>query len=92
MFKIYDTDRSNRLDVHELEEAFVSAGYHLNKSILNEIAFRYGSSDLSITFDDFVLCAVKLKTMLYHFKVKDRTDANKTIFTLTEWIKKSIFS
>lgn len=64
VFKLYDRDSSGKLSAFELREALNSAGYKLNNRILNALAHRYSSRDGMITFDDFIMCAVKIKTMM----------------------------
>lgn len=64
VFKLYDVDGSGKLSPFELREALNSAGYHLNNRVLNALAHRYGSRDGSIAFDDFIMCAIKMKTMI----------------------------
>lgn len=64
VFKLYDHDGSGRLSAFELREALSSAGYHLNNRILNALMHRYGSRDGTISFDDFIMCAIKIKTMI----------------------------
>lgn len=64
VFKLYDTDRSGHLNPFELRAALQSAGYHLNSKILNNLMHRYGSREGEIWFDDFITCAVKIKTMI----------------------------
>nr|CAD7575499.1 unnamed protein product [Timema californicum] len=39
-------------------------GYRLNNNILNILAHRYSSKDGMITFDDFMMCAVRLKGLI----------------------------
>lgn len=67
VFILYDVDASGRLSAFELREALNSAGYKLNNRILNAIAHRYSSRDGMITLDDFIMCAVKIKTMMGSF-------------------------
>lgn len=69
VFKLYDADASDRLNAFELREALHSAGYKLNNRILNAIAHRYSSRDGMITLDDFIMCAVKIKTMMGSFSL-----------------------
>ena len=68
IFKLYDKDASSHLSTFELREALHSAGYNLNNKILNALAHRYSSRDGQIAFDDFIMCAVKLKTMMGEWK------------------------
>nr|CAD7448572.1 unnamed protein product [Timema bartmani] len=64
VFKIYDKDGSGYLSAFELRHALNSAGYRLNNNILNILAHRYSSKDGMITFDDFMMCAVRLKGLI----------------------------
>jgi len=92
VFKLYDRDRTNKLNAYELREALASAGYHLNNHILNTLVYRYGSPDKTIAFDDYIMCAVKVKTMIEHFKEKDYNNSNQATFTMDEWITKALYS
>lgn len=92
VFKLYDQDRTNKLNSYQLRDALSSAGYHLNNHILNSLVYRYGSADKTIAFDDFIMCAVKVKTMIQHFKEKDYNNTNTASFTMDEWITKSLYS
>lgn len=67
VFKLYDKDHSGNLNAFELREALNSAGYKLNNKILNALYHRYSGPDGTISFDDFIMCAVKVKTMMGKF-------------------------
>lgn len=64
VFKLYDKESTGFLGSFELREALASAGYHLNTHILNILGHRYGCKDGKIAFDDFMMCAVRLKSMM----------------------------
>ncbi|EDV35707.1 uncharacterized protein Dana_GF12340, isoform B [Drosophila ananassae] len=92
IFKIYDVENTGRISGFQLREALNSAGYHLNNRVLNALGHRYGSRDGKIAFDDFIMCAVKIKTYIEIFKERD-TEKNETAtFTLEEWIERTIYS
>lgn len=91
VFQLYDKDQTNKLNAYELREALASAGYQLNNHILNSLVYRYGSADNTIAFDDFIMCAVKIKAMIQHFKEKDYANTNSATFSLDEWITKSMY-
>lgn len=92
VFKLYDTDGSGKLSAFELRQALHSAGYKLNNRILNILVHRYGTKDGYIAFDDFILCAVKLKTMIDLFRDKDPDNTDMAAFTLEEWLQKTVYS
>lgn len=69
---MYDQSGSGTLSAFELRQALNSAGYRLNNHVLNILVHRFGSPDGTIRFDDFLMCAVKLKTMMgKHFFISN---------------------
>uniref|UniRef100_A0AAG5DVB0 Calpain n=1 Tax=Anopheles atroparvus TaxID=41427 RepID=A0AAG5DVB0_ANOAO len=92
VFKQYDSDQSGHLNPFELRSALQSAGYTLNNHIVNMLMHRYGSKEAEIWFDDFITCAVKIRTMFDIFRARDALKRNEARFTLEEWIAKTIYS
>ncbi|KFB50194.1 hypothetical protein ZHAS_00018260 [Anopheles sinensis] len=92
VFKLYDTEGSGRLSAFQLREALNSAGYHLNNRILNALVHRYGSRSGTIPFDDFIMCAVKIKTMIEIFRERDSDGSNQATFSMDEWVEKTLYS
>ncbi|XP_047468422.1 calpain-A-like isoform X1 [Penaeus chinensis] len=64
VFRLYDKDSSGHLCSFELRQALNSAGYRLNNHVCNALMLRYGDDQGQIAFDDFIMCSVKLKTMM----------------------------
>ncbi|XP_055380828.1 calpain-A-like [Condylostylus longicornis] len=92
VFKLYDRDGEGSIDEFELRTALKSAGYNLNNRVLNVLAHRYGSENGKIAFDDFILCAVKIKTFIEIFKERDTKGTNTITFNMDDWIEKTIYS
>lgn len=92
VFKIYDRDGSHKILGYDLREALGTAGYHLNAKILSALVHRYGGRDGRIAFDDFIMCAIKVKTMIEIFKERDYENTNVATFTLDDWIAKAVYS
>ncbi|XP_076300874.1 calpain A isoform X3 [Lasioglossum baleicum] len=92
VFKLYDKDESGYLSAFELRQALNSAGYRLNNHILNILVHRYGTKDGTITFDDYIMCAVRLKTMIDIFRERDPDTTNTATFSMEEWIEKTLYS
>lgn len=67
VFKLYDRDTSLSLNASELRDALNSAGYRLNNKVLNSLVHRYAGPDGTIAFDDFIMCAIKIRTMIGRF-------------------------
>ncbi|CAH1642451.1 unnamed protein product [Spodoptera littoralis] len=64
VFRLYDTEGRGALPPQHLRDALHSAGYTVNAHVLNVLAHRYSSQDGYIQFDDFIMCSVRLKTMI----------------------------
>ncbi|XP_058462303.1 calpain-B-like isoform X2 [Malaya genurostris] len=92
VFKLYDKKQAGHLNPFELKVALQSAGYNLNNKILNSLMHRYGSKEGEIWFDDFVTCAVKIKTMIDIFRLKTGNGSNVASFNMDEWIHTTIYS
>ncbi|XP_055380827.1 calpain-A-like [Condylostylus longicornis] len=92
VFKLYDRNNEGRISEFDLRTALNSAGYHMNNRILNALAHRYGSRDGKIAFDDFIHCAVKIKTFIDIFKAHDAEGTNVASFTMDDWVEKTIYS
>ncbi|XP_055947556.1 calpain-A-like isoform X5 [Argiope bruennichi] len=91
VFKRYDIDHSGSLNTIELRAALHSAGYRLNFHVLRALVLRYGKKG-KINFDDFIMCAVKLKTMIETFQERDPRKTMMATFTLDEWVEKTMYS
>ncbi|KAK8727150.1 hypothetical protein OTU49_009721 [Cherax quadricarinatus] len=91
-FKLYDKDSSGLLCSFELRQALNSAGYRLNNHICNALTLRYGDKEGRISFDDFIMCSVKLKTMMEIFQERDPEATLSATFTLEEWIENTMYS
>uniref|UniRef100_A0A646QE62 CalpainB n=1 Tax=Hemiscolopendra marginata TaxID=943146 RepID=A0A646QE62_9MYRI len=92
VFKLYDKDNSGALNTFELRAALTSAGYHMNWKVLRILRFRYGNKDGTISFEDFIGCAVKLKNMIEMFRKKDVKKLNMANFTIEEWIEATMYA
>ncbi|XP_034251601.1 calpain-A-like isoform X5 [Thrips palmi] len=92
VFKLYSKEGQGFLSAFELRQALNSAGYRLNNHILNILFHRYGAADGTITFDDFMMCAIRMKTMIDLFRERDPDNTNTVSFSLEEWMEKTLYS
>ncbi|XP_058806410.1 calpain-A-like isoform X2 [Phymastichus coffea] len=92
VFRLYDRDGTGYLSAFELRQALNSAGYRLNNHVLNILVHRYGTKEGMIAFDDFIMCAVRLKTMIDIFRERDPGHTQTATFTLEEWVEKTLYS
>ncbi|XP_050680351.1 calpain-B-like isoform X4 [Leptidea sinapis] len=91
VFRLYDTEGRGAIPSYHLRDALHSAGYTVNAHVLNVLAHRYGSSDGSIQFDDFIMCAVRLKTMIETFEGRS-SGGDYATFSLDEWLNRTVYS
>ncbi|KPJ17644.1 Calpain-A [Papilio machaon] len=91
VFRLYDTEGRGAIPAQNLRDALHSAGYTVNAHVLNALAHRYGSSDGYIQFDDFIMCSVRLKTMIDTFKGRSSGGEYAT-FSLEEWLNRTVYS
>ncbi|XP_068993888.1 calpain-B-like [Neodiprion pinetum] len=64
VFFAYDADCLGYLRTSELKGALNSAGYRVNKQVLIKLVHRNQENPGKITFCEFVICALELKTMI----------------------------
>ncbi|TNN05027.1 Calpain [Schistosoma japonicum] len=63
IFLKHDIDQSGYFDAYELREALNDAGFRVSNLLFNAIAHRYTDPGTDkISFEDFMLCMVRLKT------------------------------
>ncbi|XP_023215295.1 calpain-B-like isoform X3 [Centruroides sculpturatus] len=89
VFLRYDYDRSGCLNTIELRAALHSAGYRVNLHVLRVLALRYGHGG-KVSFEDFMMCAVKLKSMIEFFQHKQTDDGQVTV-SKDEWMVTTMY-
>uniref|UniRef100_A0A7N6BBK1 calpain-2 n=1 Tax=Anabas testudineus TaxID=64144 RepID=A0A7N6BBK1_ANATE len=63
IYKKNDLDNSGTMSSPELRVALKDAGFTLNNAIHQVLVARYADTDLTIEFDDFVCCLMRLEMM-----------------------------
>ncbi|CAJ0956943.1 unnamed protein product [Ranitomeya imitator] len=79
-----DDDKSGTMDAHEMRAALQDAGFSLNNTIQHSIAHRYASSDLTINFDSFISCMIRLETLFKMFTLLDKESRGRIELSLPE--------
>ncbi|NP_001013519.1 calpain 2, (m/II) large subunit a [Danio rerio] len=77
IYKKNDMDGSGCMSTPEMRMALKEAGFSLNDCIHQSLAARYGDADMTIDFDNFVSCVMRLEMM---FKVFKRMDIDHSGF------------
>ncbi|XP_073965987.1 calpain-A-like isoform X3 [Choristoneura fumiferana] len=91
VFRLYDTEGRGAIPSYHLRDAIHSAGYTVNAHTLNVLAHRYGGSDGYIQFDDFIMCSVRLKTMIETFQGRS-SGGDYATFSLDDWLNRTVYS
>ncbi|XP_019495130.1 PREDICTED: calpain-8 [Hipposideros armiger] len=81
-----DYNHSGTIDAHEMRTALKKAGFVLSNQVQQTIATRYACSKLSVDFDGFVACMVRLETLFKLFKLLDKDQNGVVQLSLAEWL------
>ncbi|XP_068611839.1 calpain-1 catalytic subunit [Brachionichthys hirsutus] len=92
IFREFDLDKSGSMSSYEMRMALDSAGFKLTNSLFQLIILRYTEADMTVDFDNFVTCLVRLETMYKTFQTLD-TDQDKIIsLNFYQWITLTMFA
>ncbi|XP_063160124.1 calpain-8-like [Candoia aspera] len=86
IYKKVDTDCSGTIDAHEMRKALKEAGFTLNNKVQQSIAIRYACSKLTIDFDGFVACMIRLECLFKMFQMLDKDKCGTVQLSLAEWL------
>ncbi|KAH0622670.1 hypothetical protein JD844_025172 [Phrynosoma platyrhinos] len=84
VYKKVDTDYSGTIDAHEMRNALKEAGFTLNNTVQHTIALRYACSKLTIDFDGFLACMIRLETLFKMFQMLDKDKNGVVQLSLAE--------
>jgi len=90
VFVDFDRDRSGGLNSHELRQALNSAGFSVSNATFKALVMRYSDQKGAIDFDDFISCALKLKTMFAIFK--QSSQGNVATFDIDKFIQTAMYA
>uniref|UniRef100_A0A6I8Q483 Calpain 8 n=1 Tax=Xenopus tropicalis TaxID=8364 RepID=A0A6I8Q483_XENTR len=84
IFKSADNDRSESIEAHEMRNALQQAGFNLNNKIQEAIVQRYITNGLSISFDSFIACLIRLETLFKMFELLKTNENGALSLSLSE--------
>uniref|UniRef100_A0A4W4ER32 Calpain 2, (m/II) large subunit b n=1 Tax=Electrophorus electricus TaxID=8005 RepID=A0A4W4ER32_ELEEL len=90
IYKKNDIDGSGSMSTPEMRMALNEAGFTLNNSIHQILAVRYGADDITIDFDNFVSCVIRLEMMFKIFKKIDMDKSGLIELDLNQWLSFSM--
>lgn len=85
-FMSIDRDMSGTVDSQEMNQAVSSMGYRLNHQAMSCIIKRY-SSNGKVSFDDYVACCVKLRSLTDLFRKRDQAQQGMATFQYDDFIQ-----
>ncbi|XP_017568711.1 calpain-2 catalytic subunit-like isoform X1 [Pygocentrus nattereri] len=86
IYKEKDEDKSGTMSCTEMRKAVEAAGFSLNNSLHQILVARYSQPNLTIHFNEFVDCLVRLECMFKMFQMLDKDGTGKVEFNMTEWL------
>ncbi|KAG7232760.1 hypothetical protein INR49_008116 [Caranx melampygus] len=86
IYKKNDSDNSGTMSTPEMRVAFKDAGFTLNNTIYQLLVARYSDPDMTIDFDNFVGCLMRLEMMFKIFKKIDAHDSGTIELNFNQWL------
>lgn len=90
VFKEYDHDKSGKLSSYELRAALHASGFKLSNRTFSALVMRYSNKEGILEFGDFIVCAIRLKTMLASFK--NAEEGGAAVFSVDDFIQTTMYS
>ncbi|KAG7262912.1 hypothetical protein CRUP_025746 [Coryphaenoides rupestris] len=87
LYKKRDTNKSGCICTSEMRMAVDEAGFSLSSPLHQIIVARYSEPDLSIDFDNFVGCLIRLEILFATFKTLDKDHVGKVELNTLEWLE-----
>ncbi|XP_041840465.1 calpain-1 catalytic subunit [Melanotaenia boesemani] len=92
IFRQFDLDKSGTMSSYEMRMALESAGFKLTNHLFQLIILRYTEEDMSVDFDNFVTCLVRLETMFKTFNTLDTDKDGQISLDFFQWITLTMFA
>ncbi|KAG7493023.1 hypothetical protein MATL_G00020020 [Megalops atlanticus] len=86
IYRERDTDQSGTMSSTEMRMAVEQLGFSLNNPLHQILVARYSEPDLTIDFDNFVGCLVRLESMFKTFKTLDKDNSGEVELNFQEWL------
>ncbi|XP_062244253.1 calpain 2, (m/II) large subunit, like [Platichthys flesus] len=90
IYREKDVDQTGTISSTEMRLAVEEAGFSLNNPLHQVLVARYSEQDLTIDFDNFVSCLVRLETMFDTFHELDRDNSGTIELSMLEWLNVSM--
>ncbi|XP_045903736.1 calpain 2, (m/II) large subunit, like isoform X1 [Micropterus dolomieu] len=90
IYRQKDLDQSGTMSSAEMRSAVEEAGFSLNNQLHQVLVARYSEPDLTVDFDSFVGCLVRLETMFSIFETLDKDRSGTVELSMMEWLNVSL--
>ncbi|XP_074502608.1 calpain-2 catalytic subunit-like [Sebastes fasciatus] len=87
VYKERDVDKSGSMSSSEMRMTVEDVGFSLNNALHQILVARYSEPCLTIDFDNFVCCMVRLESMFNTFKVLDKDGTGQIELGCMEWLE-----
>uniref|UniRef100_A0A2C9KC99 Calpain-B n=1 Tax=Biomphalaria glabrata TaxID=6526 RepID=A0A2C9KC99_BIOGL len=92
VFKEFDKDKSGNLSSYELRNALNHVGFHISNRTFKSLVMRYSNKNGQVDFGDFIMCAIRLKTMLTSFRGHDPQNRGFAPYDIDSFIQITMYS
>lgn len=90
LYKERDADQSGCMSACEMRVAVEEAGFSLNNPLHQIIVARYSDTHLSIDFDNFVCCLIRLESLFKSFDSLDEDGDGQIQLGFQQWLSLSM--
>ncbi|CAH8471548.1 unnamed protein product [Heterobilharzia americana] len=92
IFLKHDIDQSGFFNAYEFREALNDAGFHVSNRLFNAIVHRYQEPGTNhISFEDFMLCMVRLKTAFETTEAHPKNLEGTSLFNNEDYLRFSVY-
>ncbi|XP_068178336.1 calpain-2 catalytic subunit-like [Antennarius striatus] len=86
VYRAKDGDRTGTMSATEMRAAVEEAGFSLNNALHQVLVARYSAQDLTIDFDNFVSCLVRLEAMFNSFSSLEEDGSGTIRLGFFDWL------
>lgn len=90
IYKKNDLDSSGTMSTPEMRVAFKDAGFSLNNELYQLLVARYAEQDLTLDFDNFTGCLMRLEMMFRIFQKLDSGGSGSIELNIHQWLNFSM--
>ncbi|XP_028321393.1 calpain-2 catalytic subunit-like isoform X3 [Gouania willdenowi] len=87
VYQQHDVDNSGTMSSTEMRVAVDEAGFSLNNALHQVLVARYSETDLTVDFDNFVGCLVRLENMFDSFQSLDSSNSGRINLNISQWLQ-----